>query len=399
MRRSCWRRRGAARRAAAAPAAASPARAATDDERLRKVQERREALERELATLRGEEKSLLGEVERLELEVRLRGEELREIQLALQRTQRAAGRDAEAACRELETALADGAARAARPAPAPSTSWASSSYLRLLLSVERPSDIFRGYRFVTALARRDNERIARLPRRPRSALAARAAELEPKRTQEALALRDRARAARGAASTPTARRKTELLTSLVEKKETHAAYVEELEEAEGRLARSCSTGWREGERRGARRAPSAAACPGRCAGQRARAASAAASTRSSTPTRVHNGIEIEARRETPGAAPCTRARWSSPSASRATAYGRRGPRRQAPHALRPPGRAAVQTARRWPPASVLGHGRATGLGGPGLYFEMRFQGRPEDPLEWLSGPIEDDRCGPASSCV
>ena len=24
-----------------------------------------------------------------------------------------------------------------------------------------------------------------------------------------------------------------------------------------------------------------------------------------------------------------------------------------------------------------------GLEGPGLYFEVRFQGRPEDPVEWL----------------
>ena len=53
------------------PAPAGAARA-SDEERLKKVQERRAALEQELARLRGEEKSLLGEVERLELELRLR---------------------------------------------------------------------------------------------------------------------------------------------------------------------------------------------------------------------------------------------------------------------------------------------------------------------------------------
>jgi septal ring factor EnvC (AmiA/AmiB activator) len=25
----------------------------------------------------------------------------------------------------------------------------------------------------------------------------------------------------------------------------------------------------------------------------------------------------------------------------------------------------------------------SGIEGPGLYFEVRFQGRPEDPVEWL----------------
>src|SRR5688572_9247623 len=71
----------------AAIAAARAAGPAATDERLRKVQERRKALEQDLARLRGQEKSLLGEVERLEVEVRLRAEELREIQIGLQRTQ------------------------------------------------------------------------------------------------------------------------------------------------------------------------------------------------------------------------------------------------------------------------------------------------------------------------
>ena len=57
-----------------------------EDDTLRRVQERKALLERELARLRGQEKSLLGEVERLEIEVRLRSEELREIQAVLQKT-------------------------------------------------------------------------------------------------------------------------------------------------------------------------------------------------------------------------------------------------------------------------------------------------------------------------
>jgi septal ring factor EnvC (AmiA/AmiB activator) len=32
---------------------------------------------------------------------------------------------------------------------------------------------------------------------------------------------------------------------------------------------------------------------------------------------------------------------------------------------------------------VIGGVGRGGLEGPGLYFEMRYQGRPEDPLDWL----------------
>ena len=66
-----------------APAAASTE---SDEQRLAKVRQRREALEQELQRMRGEEKSLLGEVERLELELSLRSEELAELQIALKRT-------------------------------------------------------------------------------------------------------------------------------------------------------------------------------------------------------------------------------------------------------------------------------------------------------------------------
>jgi septal ring factor EnvC (AmiA/AmiB activator) len=32
---------------------------------------------------------------------------------------------------------------------------------------------------------------------------------------------------------------------------------------------------------------------------------------------------------------------------------------------------------------LIGRDGGGGLEGPGLYFEIRFQGKPEDPLEWL----------------
>ena len=118
--------------------------------------------------------------------------------------------------------------------------------------------MFRGYRFVTTLARRDNQRIARF-RTDLDALSKTRAALE-RQTHEALALRaslDRARRSLDADR----KRKTELLTDIVEQKEIHAAYVQELEEAEQQLRQllaglagptSRSPSW-----------PSGAPCPGR----------------------------------------------------------------------------------------------------------------------------------------
>jgi septal ring factor EnvC (AmiA/AmiB activator) len=36
--------------------------------------------------------------------------------------------------------------------------------------------------------------------------------------------------------------------------------------------------------------------------------------------------------------------------------------------------------------TVLGTADASGADGPGVYFEMRYQGRPEDPESWLAKP-------------
>jgi septal ring factor EnvC (AmiA/AmiB activator) len=43
----------------------------------------------------------------------------------------------------------------------------------------------------------------------------------------------------------------------------------------------------------------------------------------------------------------------------------------------------VQVGQKVAQGETLGTVGATSLLGTGLYFEMRFQGRPEDPQEWL----------------
>jgi septal ring factor EnvC (AmiA/AmiB activator) len=359
---------------AASPAASGP----RDEERLAKVRERRAALEQELARLRGEEKSLLGEVEQLELELQLRTDEFTEIQISLKRTR--ARLDATVArVRQLETSLA-----AARPALAAHAralyKLGDLSYLRLLLSIDRPSDFFRGYRFITTLARRDNARVAAF-RSDLAALTTEKAELE-ERTRESIALRARLAATRRAVDAQRAR-KTALLTSLVERKELNAAYVEELAQAESRLEELLS-GLGGGEVAvplGAFRGTLPWPVEGRVLvgfGRRKH-------PRFDTYT-IHNGIEIEAE---PGAEVRAVHEGRVVFAERFRGYGLmvvvdHGAKHYSLYARL--AEVTVTPGQDVATGTVLGTADPAGPDGPGVYFEMRFHGRPEDPLEWLARP-------------
>jgi septal ring factor EnvC (AmiA/AmiB activator) len=357
--------------------AASPGATQTPgvDERLRRVQERRQALERELKRLRGEEKSLLGEVEELDVLVRLRTAELRETQLELQRNQaqlEATGKRA----RELEASI-----EATRPQLAAHAralyKLGELSYLRLLLSVDRPSDFFRGYRFVSALARRDNDRMASF-RRDLQALAETRTELE-KRTREATALRAQLEATRRSLEAQR-QKKTELLTAIVEKKETHAAYVEELENAETQLRRLFD-GLAEGDV-----SVPVSAFRGQLSwpteGKIRSGFGRHKHPRFDTYT-VQNGIEIEAAPDTPVHAVYEGA---VVFVDRFRGYGLmvvvdHGGKHHSLYAHL--AEATVAVGQRVAAGEVLGTAGATGVEGGGVYFEMRFQGRPEDPADWL----------------
>jgi septal ring factor EnvC (AmiA/AmiB activator) len=363
---------------AGAPAGAAPAGGPSDEERLAKVKERRTALEQELTRLRGEEKSLLGEVEQLELELQLRTDELTEIQISLKRTR--ARLDATVArVRQLEASLAS-----ARPALAAHAralyKLGDMSYLRLLLSIDRPSDFFRGYRFITTLARRDNARVATF-RSDLEALTAEKAELE-RRTQESIALRTRLTAARRALDAQRAR-KTGLLTSLVERKELNAAYVEELAGAESRLQELLS-----GLGGGDGAVPLGAfrgSLPWPVEGRVRAGFGRRKHPRFDTYT-VHNGIEIEA---APGAEVRAVHEGRVVFAERFRGYGLmvvvdHGGKHYSLYAqLAEVGVAPGQDVAA---GTVLGTADPAGADGPGVYFEMRFQGRPEDPLDWLRRP-------------
>jgi septal ring factor EnvC (AmiA/AmiB activator) len=364
--------------AGAPQASTAGAQQSSDEARLEQVQQRRASLERELKRMRGEEKSLLGEVEQLELELQLRSQELAEIQITLRRTR--AELDATVArVAELEKSLA-----AARPALARHAralyKLGDMSYLRLLLSIDRPSDFFRGYRLITTLARRDNARVASFRSDLTAFTSARAA-LE-QRTRESIALRNRLAAARRNLDAQRAR-KTELLTSLVERKELNAAYVEELAQAETRLQQllaGLAEGFVEvplGAFRGS--LPWPVEGPVRAGFGRRK------HPRVDTYT-VHNGIEIAAAPDAPvRAVHAGRVVF----AQRFLGYGLmvvvdHGAKHHSLYAQL----ASVRVAPGQEVAAgdVLGLADPAGPDGPGVYFEMRYQGRPEDPESWLGKP-------------
>ncbi len=361
-----------------APRARDAAAPASDEERLRKVQERRAALEQELSRMRGEEKSLLGEVERLELELSLRSDELTEIQITLRRT-RAALDATVARLAGLEKSLAEARPALARHARA-LYKLGDMSYVRLLLSIDRPADFFRGYRLVTTLARRDNARVAQF-RSDLAAFTTEKATLE-ERTRESLALRNKLAAARRNLDAQRGR-KTELLTSLVERKELNAAYVSELAQAETRLVALLS-----GLDEGTVEVPLGAfrgSLPWPVEGEVRAPFGRRKHARFDTYT-VHNGIEIAA---PPEAAVRAVHAGRVVFAERFRGYGLmvvvdHGGKHHSLYAQL--ASVQVEPGQQVAAGTVVGTADPAGPDGPGVYFEMRYQGRPEDPEGWLAKP-------------
>jgi septal ring factor EnvC (AmiA/AmiB activator) len=344
------------------------------DERLKQVQERKAVLERDLLRLRGQEKSLLGEVEALELGVRLREQELQQSRLVAQRTQAELDLTLKRV-KELEKSLDE-----ARPFLVTHAralyKLGDLSYVRMLLSVDKPSDIFRGYRFVSTLARRDHERVARF-RSDLADLATERGALE-QRSRASLAQRAELEQARRNLDTDR-RRKTELLTSLVAKKEVHAAFVQELQDAEEKLRQLL-----EGTGDGDVAVPLSAfrgALPWPTAG-RVRTSFGRHKHQHFETYTVQNGIELDSTENAPVVAVY---QGTVAFAEHFKGYGLmvvldHGGKHHTLYAHL--AQASVEVGQKVAAGDVLGTASEGGEG-TGLYFEVRFQGRPEDPLDWL----------------
>ena len=101
---------------------------------------------------------------------------------------------------------------------------------------------------------------------------------------------------------------------------------------------------------------------------------------------IHNGLEIEA---APGTPVCAVHEGTVAYADRFRGYGLlvvidHGGKHHSLYAQL--GEAAVVQGQTVAAGDVIGTTGDGGGEGPGLYFEMRYQGRAEDPADWLKRP-------------
>jgi murein hydrolase activator len=218
-------------------------------------------------------------------------------------------------------------------------------------------------------------------RRDLAALTEQKAELE-RRTARSIELRGQLVAARHRLDVQR-QRKTEVLTTIVERKETHAAYVEELSQAEERLGQLLA-----GLAQGDVRIPIAAfrgSLPWPAEGPVRAGFGRRKHPRFDTYT-LHNGIEIACPIDEPVHVVHE---GTVVFADRFRGYGLmavvdHGGKHHSLYAHLSELR--VHAGDKVAAGDVVGLSGQGGLESPGLYFEMRYQGRPEDPLDWLGRP-------------
>jgi len=132
-------------------------RLSTEEEKLELLNERLSGLRHELETLDRRETSLLGELHRLDLSIRVAGDELEILKIGLERGYRAMDENLkrievlERSIDELQPYLQSRARSLYM--------LGRLSYVRLLLSVEKPSELTRAYRYISRLARQDAEKM------------------------------------------------------------------------------------------------------------------------------------------------------------------------------------------------------------------------------------------------
>lgn len=129
----------------------------SDAAKLARIRARREAVEREILKLQSQTESTLKDLDSIDLDLRLAAHRLDEAELEFKETTRlldATIRDVQATRGKIE---------ATRPRVLKSLAALSKlgelSYARLLFSLDDPSDILRGYRYVSRIASADGDQI------------------------------------------------------------------------------------------------------------------------------------------------------------------------------------------------------------------------------------------------
>lgn len=336
----------------------------------RRVSDRLRALRAEADALAAEGKSLLVELRRLEVERDIRLEERREADAALQQaTRELASTTAHLEALE-QTQAAQVPGLAARLAEV--YKLGSGGYLRLLLSVDEVAEMGRAYRTVAALAALDRQRV----RAHETTLASlRAARQDLERRRSAAAALDAEARAAAAAAARAVEARSALIADIDRRRDLNAQMAGELDQARARLGAAVSA-----------LEPGAAALPFRpFRGGLDWPVNGRVRTRfGGPPGAAPSGIEIAAEGGTPVAAVHEgTVAYAAPftgfgalvildhGARAYTLYGY-----LATVDVTRGDRVAAGTA-----VGTVGTGPAGGP--PALYFEVRVDGTPTDPLQWL----------------
>jgi murein hydrolase activator len=362
-------------------AAQAPDRARTEA-LARRATARLQALQREADALAAQERSLLVDLRRLEVERDLKTETLRQIDADLDQIARDLG-DASRQIEALETQE-----RAQLPGLnarlVEMYKLGNAGYLRLLLTVEDLRELGRAYRMVSALAVLDRQRVTDHRRRLEALRAARAA-LE-QRSATMAALQGEARTAR-AAIERAALARSQLIAQIDARRDLTAELAGELQTAQQRLQQALGSMGGAGAGAGSE-APSLPIRPfrgdldwpvaGRLAGRfGARGGSPVASTI------ARNGVEIAA---AAGASVRAVHEGTVAFADSFTGYGNLVVIDHGSQAYSLYGQLSsigVERGARVDRGQPIGTAGRVLAGTPGIYFELRVDGKPVDPIEWL----------------
>lgn len=349
------------------------------EEASRRARERVRALQREAAVLAAQERSLLVELRQLEVDLRLRAEELAQINAEVTATTGELART-ESATRELQ-------AEVARQKPIIAVRLTELyklgrvGYWRLLLNVDDVNTVGRAYRSVGVLVRLDQDRMTAHRRTLASLTASRAALQTRQATLQSL--RSEAQKVKSALDRAVVAH-NERIRALDARRDLNARLVGELEMAQERLKATVGTlPLGEAPWPGLPLAPFRGDLDWPVEGRVTEFFGRQAHSRFGTLIR-RNGVEIAAVEDSPvRAIHDGRVAYAAPF----TGYGNLVIVDHGNQAYSLYGYLATLQVQ---PDSSVGQGttlgtvgRPTGSEAPRLYFELRIDGTPVDPVEWL----------------
>jgi septal ring factor EnvC (AmiA/AmiB activator) len=356
---------------ALAPAQSAP------DPAAQRVAERLRALQREADDLASREKTLLIELRQLELQRQIKTAELGAIDAELKRAE-AQMADAQARATSLstttESARPDIEARMVRL-----YKMGRGGYWRLLLNTEGVRALGRAYRTAAAMSNMDRDRVQHHAALVKALTEERAA--IQARTQEARSLRDKAAAARVALDQAVAER-TALVSAIDVRRDLAAQMAGELRTAQERLERTIDQAAEQGAAVRVPLRPFRGDLPWPATGIVLRRFGRM-STGSGGITVINNGIDLSVAEGHPVAAVHE---GVVTFAASFTGFGNvvivdHGDRAQSLYghlsAL------DVSKGERVTAGARLGSSGRNLAGNPSLYFELRIDGKPVDPLQWL----------------